>query len=226
MEPSKHKLFYYNWIGELTFLAGVVNVCAILLLELTITHSTGNICKAAIALANGEFNAFSEILFYIILFFIGSTISGYIYHEKKTDITKYDAILPILFGIIMFIAIKTTTDNKAILRIISLGMGIQNGTYIKLKGIMVRTTHMTGYITDAGFCLGSLLHGNHEDAWKLRFYIISIFAFFLGGFASVLLIKHIDLKTIEVTAALYCIHGLYMGYKYFKVKQNEVQADI
>ena len=226
MEASKRKLFYYNWIGELTFLAGVVNVCAMLLLELTITHSTGNISKAAISLANGEFNAFSEILFYIILFFIGSTISGYIYHEKKTDITKYDSILPIFFGIIMFIAIKTTTGNIVILRIISLGMGMQNGSYIKLKGIIVRTTHMTGYITDAGFCLGALLHGNRKDAWKLRFYIISILTFFLGGFVSVLLIKYIGIKAIEVIAALYCIHGIYMGYNYFKVKQNEVQADI
>lgn len=223
MEPSKRKFFYYYWIGELTFLAGVVNVSAIILLELTITHSTGNISKAAIALANGEFNAFSEVLFYIMLFFIGSAISGYIYHEKKTDITKYDAIIPILFGIILFITIKTTTDIMAVLRISSLGMGMQNGTYIKLKGITVRTTHMTGYLTDAGFCLGSLLHGNRDDAWKLIFYIISIFVFFLGGFASVLLVKYIDLKTIEVIAALYCFHGANMSYYYFKLKQNEVQ---
>lgn len=221
MEPASDKFFYYKCIGELTFLAGTVNICAIVLLELTITHFTGNLSKAAIALADGEFTEFSKILSCILLFFLGSIISGYIYHERKSDLTKYDAILPILFGIIMYISVNITNNSISVLRVISLGMGVQNGTYIKLKGILVRTTHMTGYLTDAGFCLGSLLHGHRDDAWKLGFYVISILIFFFGGFTSFLLIKIIDIKTIEVIAMLYCIFGLHIGYRYLIEKQNK-----
>lgn len=226
MEPKKDKFFYYKYIGELTFLAGIVNICAIVLLELTITHYTGNLSKAAIALADGEFTEFREILSCILLFFLGSIVSGYIYHERKSDLTKYDTILPILFGIILYTSFKTSDDSINILRVISLGMGTQNGTYIRIKGILVRTTHITGYLTDAGFCLGSLLRGNRDDAWKLMFYLGSILIFFFGGFISFLLIKFIGVKTLEVIAMLYCTFGLQMGYHYLRERQSKNPLNI
>ncbi|NLB33985.1 MAG: DUF1275 domain-containing protein [Tissierellia bacterium] len=225
MEPANDK-FFYKYIGELTFLAGTVNICAIVFLELTITHYTGTLSNAAIALANGEFTKFSETLSCVVTFFLGSIISGYINYERKSNLTKYDSILPILFGITMHITVNITVNSMILLSVISLGMGIQNGTYIKLKGILVRTTHMTGHLTDAGFCLGSLLHGNRDDAWKLMFYMSSILLFFFGGFTSFLLIRAINTKAIEVIALLYCIFGLNTGYHYLKEKQNIISLNV
>lgn len=225
MGPSNDKFLYKN-VGYLTFLAGTVNTCAIVFLELSITHFTGNISNAAIALANGEFTIFSQTLSCVMTFFLGSIISGYINYERKSNLTKYDSILPILFGITMHITVNITVNSMILLSVISLGMGIQNGTYIKLKGILVRTTHMTGHLTDAGFCLGSLLHGNRDDAWKLMFYMSSILLFFFGGFTSFLLIRAINTKAIEVIALLYCIFGLNTGYHYLKEKQNIISLNV
>lgn len=216
LDLMNNKKFYFFWIGVLTFLAGAINICAIELLGLTITHSTGNLTKAAILLASGDFRAFIEIFSIIILFFLGATIAGYLYFEKKSDITYYDAILPIMFGIVILISLNATTKTITLLRIISLGMGIQNGIYIRVRGVLIRTTHMSGYLTDAGFCLGSLLHGNHDFAWKLVFYLASIFTFFIGGFTSYLLIQRIGLDALQIVAILYGIDGLVVGTKIFK----------
>ncbi len=221
LDLMNNKKFYFSWIGILTFLAGAINICAIELLELTITHLTGNLSKAAILLARGDLSSFSEIFSSIILFFIGATIAGYLYHEKTSDINYFDAILPILFGMIIFISLETTTKTITLLRIISLGMGIQNGIYIRVRGVLIRTTHMTGYLTDAGFCLGSLLHGKREFAWKLLFYLASIFTFFIGGFISHLFIKRIGIDTLQLVAILYGIDGLIVGTKILRENKKK-----
>ena len=46
----------------------------------------------------------------------------------------------------------------------------------------MRTTHISGNLTDAGVYLGKHLRGEKQDAWKMFFYIYNIFSFFLGNF--------------------------------------------
>lgn len=225
----KDRLFKYYYMGKLIFLAGAINICAIVLIEFTITHFTGNISKAAIAFSEGEIPDFTNTLSFIALFFLGSVVSGYIYYERKTGLIKYDAIMPILFGIIMCVSFKLCNDNLRILKIISLGMGVQNGTYIKFKGCLVRTTHMTGYLTDAGFCLGSLIRGNTEDIWKTAFYLSSLLLFFIGGVSSFIIIKKIGVEhTIQAIGILYCILGILTARKgrFLQDKDIDVQGEV
>ena len=66
-------------------------------------------------------------------------------------------------------------------------MGLQNGTYIRFHNIIIRTTHMSGYVTDAAVSLGRAFRGNKEERFKALYLIYSIFCFVCGGlFASVL----------------------------------------
>lgn len=208
MNQKSQKLFYLTWIESLTFLAGAINICAIVLYGMTITHYTGNISNAAIAIGNGQILTHSKFLSYIILFFLGSVIAGLLSHEQKSDLRKYHSVIPILFGILILVVFKYFNSDVAILRVLAFGMGIQNGICKKVDGVLVRTTHMTGYITDAAFSLVSILRGHSEQAWKLRFYLISIFAYFAGGLASLITIQMIGSWAIVVVAILYILHGI------------------
>lgn len=212
MNQLRNKLFYFCWIGWGTFLAGAINICAIVLFGMTITHYTGNISNAAIALGRGEILIFIKLLSYIILFFIGSIIAGLLYHEQKPGISKYNAIIPILFGIILLVSFELISNNAVFLGIFAFGMGIKNGAYIKIRGVLIRTTHMTGYLTDAAFSIGAVIRGHHEEAWKLYFYLLSIFNFFVGGVVSTIIIKLIGIRAIEVLAILYILNGVLVSY--------------
>ena len=208
MNKRLEKLFYLIWIESLTFLAGAINICAMVLYGMTITHYTGNISNAAIAIGSGQILILNKFLSYIVLFFLGSVIAGLLSHEQKSGLRKYHGIIPILFGIIILVIYKYFNSNVAILRILAFGMGIQNGTCKKIDGVLVRTTHMTGYITDAAFSLVSIIRGHSEQAWKLRFYLISISVYFAGGLASLITIKMIGSLAIAVVAILYILHGI------------------
>lgn len=209
MNISKRKLFYISWIGGLTFLAGAINICAAMLFGMTITHYSGNVSNAAMALGRGELSTFTSIFSIIIIFFTGSTISGFLFHEQNSNIKKYYSILPILFGLVIIITYITHHKN-IILAIFALGMGVQNGTWLKVRGVKVRTTHITGYLTDAAFCLGAVLHGYKGEAWKMMFYIASSMSFFAGGVISTVIIKMLGFQTVVVLALLYILLGIHI----------------
>jgi uncharacterized membrane protein YoaK (UPF0700 family) len=69
-------------------------------------------------------------------------------------------------------------------------MGLQNATVTKISGARMRTTHVTGIITDIGIELGKLLYWNRNvhnpdrilaDRDKLRLLVLLLASFFIGG---------------------------------------------
>ncbi len=214
MTLLRHKLFFLSWIGGLTFLAGATNISAIILFETTITHYTGNISKAAISLGSGDFNSLWIIMGYVGLFSFGSVLSGFLFYERTQGMKIMYSVIPILFGIVLLTTLKLNSNEHILLKVIALGMGLQNGTFIRIRGILVRTTHMTGYLTDAAFCLGAVLRGNFHELWHLMWYLFSMIVFFTGGVAATLLISHFGIRTLEILSAIYIILGIYVAIGY------------
>jgi uncharacterized membrane protein YoaK (UPF0700 family) len=69
-------------------------------------------------------------------------------------------------------------------------MGLQNATVTKISGARMRTTHVTGIVTDIGIELGKLLYWNQNsdnpdrvlaDRPKLRLLVLLLASFFIGG---------------------------------------------
>ena len=209
MNLKLKKMFFSGWIGELTFLAGATDVSGILLFGKAISHYTGNMSNAAVALSNGNVKLFGSFLSIILLFFLGSTISGFLFHKENiNNIIRVYSILPILFGTILLMTFYISRNNTIIFCIYAFYMGVQNAFCLKIKGILIRTTHITGYLTDAAVSLSDVLRGKKEEAWKVAFYLLSILCFFIGGVISAIAIKLMGEYTIVALALSYIGMGL------------------
>lgn len=210
MELTKNRIFTLIWITSLTFLGGATNIAAIMLFETTITHHTGNISKAAIALASGDFTLFGLLFSYLVLFSLGSILAGFLFYKRTTHLHELYTLLPIVLGLGMFLSIRFLASEAIILMVISLGMGLQNGTYFKVRGVVVRTTHMTGYLTDAAFSLGAALKGNHHENWKVLWYFSSILVFFVGGIIATWITLTSGKMVLDLIAAAYVLLGVFV----------------
>lgn len=210
MNFKLRKIFFISWIGGLTFLAGATNISGIILFGKAVSHHTGNVSNAAIALGNGNIKLFGSFLSIILLFFLGSIISGFLFREQNINKVKsFYSLLPILFGVILLITFYIGRNNIIIFSIYALYMGIQNAFCLKIKGIPIRITHISGYLTDTAVSLSSVLQGRKEEAWKVYFYLLSLLCFFIGGTISVIVIKLIGEYTIVALALSYITIGLY-----------------
>lgn len=204
MHYQNRKIFTTTWISIQTFLAGAINVYAVFMLEKTISHHTGSISKVAIALANGNWLLAFHLVSYLMLFFVGAFFSGLTTYKRNRGVRLLHSVYPILFGSMIIVGALLKFQLEDLLRIMAFGMGLQNGTYIRFNNMQIRTTHMTGYLTDAAVSFGKALRGSVEERKKALFITYSILMFFTGGlFGAWIQLSHQNW-------ALYIIGSLYL----------------
>jgi uncharacterized membrane protein YoaK (UPF0700 family) len=198
------------WVSLLTFSAGFMNVETLLGPAFTSSHHTGNITQLAAAIQKGKWT-FALIYFgLIVAFFMGSTIAGMLFFQCEVGCSKrYGYFLLVsgaLYALMSIIFPRT-------LRLIpcffaALSLGVQNGILLNFHGVTTRTTHMTGYLTDAGVELGKRLRGVKTERWKLFYFAIHILIYLIGAVVGALTRHALSLYAIAVAGALQIICGL------------------
>jgi uncharacterized membrane protein YoaK (UPF0700 family) len=143
-----------SWVG------GFTNVITFLCCDKAfISHMTGNSTNFGRSLAE---SSWQEVLFYggiLVAFFTGAAISAALTEGGRQLGHRSNYILPLGFEALLLAAMmllyKFARNNifeiDTIMPVIgAFAMGIQNATITKISGSVVRTTHVTGVITDLG----------------------------------------------------------------------------
>ena len=207
---EREERFYFDiWIALLSLLAGMVNVISLLLFFIPTTHFTGNITQLVLAFNEGDWATMLELLGLILCFLCGGILSGMLFSKKKFEPTKRYGLLLILFGSMMLLLFIFGLRDEKWLYFFSFVVGTQNGMFIFYHGIIVRTSHFTGYLTDIGVVLGRLIRGQIKDRWKVLFYFTSMVCFGIGGTISFLLYEKFGAATIIAVGTGYIIVGSY-----------------
>lgn len=207
---EREERFYFDiWIALLSLLAGMVNVISLLLFFIPTTHFTGNITQFVLAFNEGDWATMVELLGLILCFLGGGILSGMLFSKKKFEPTKRYGLLLILFGSMMLLLFIFGLRDEKWLYFFSFVVGTQNGMFIYYHGIIVRTSHFTGYLTDIGVVLGRLIRGQKKDRWKVLFYFTSMVCFGIGGTISFLLYEKFGAATIIAVGIGYIIVGSY-----------------
>ena len=214
MTDTLKDLRFKVWIACLTFLSGFINVGAIRSFSLPVSHHTGNVSHLALSIANKNITEVFIIASAILAFFAGAFISGLLFHQRKFGLKKrYGILLMGLAGIFLSLALFKTPQ---ILKVsaLSFAAGVQNAMFIFYGDILVRTTHITGYLTDAAFALAMCLRGKKDKFRFFLFYSLNILFFLAGGITAGL----IKISSFFIASAcLYLIAGLY----YFMMRRKQ-----
>lgn len=81
-------------------------------------------------------------------------------------------------------------------------LGLQNATVTQITDARVRTTHVTGMVTDIGIGLAGWLGRRPEtDRGRLRLHAVTVAAFLAGGVGGVLLDRWLGTALLYVAAA-------------------------
>lgn len=169
------------WIYLLRFLGGYLNVTAIILFSRVLGGQTGNITKIAIAFVEGNFNTLFQLVTSAVIFILGGTASGMLKPlDKEKTGTRY-GFLFVFLGLIFIFFSLTEYKSLSFLLFLAFVLGAKNGMFLSCNGILVKTTIITGTLTDIGTELGHRLKGVSLDNQKLNFHLLNLFFFLLGG---------------------------------------------
>jgi uncharacterized membrane protein YoaK (UPF0700 family) len=143
----------------LATVAGFVNSGGFVMIGSFTSHVTGSVGRLGDDLARGDTPAAVSALSLVLAFFTGAVLASLVL-ERSDDsrpATRYAVALLVEAGVLLgfvFIAGLSRTTHPRILdaqaALLCLAMGMQNSLVTRLSGAVVRTTHLTGVVTDLG----------------------------------------------------------------------------
>ena len=179
---KRHKLILTVLIHLLTFIAGFLNGVFFIIAGTAVSHHTGTITRAALTLSQGAVAEAAAFLLLILSFYIGACISGMLFHKSDCTFSKRYGILLLVFSTVFFAIAVLRPPLQIVLIITCVILGIQNGMFIPYDGILIRTSHFSGYLTDAGLAMGKVMRGKRQELWRGVHYLSSIVCFAASAF--------------------------------------------
>lgn len=180
----------------LTFTAGLVNSVGFLAVAIYTSHMTGLTAMLADHLVLGDLDLVLLAGLGVAAFVVGAMIAAIVFNwarrrglrSRYAIILVAEALLVLLVGLLA----QQLADRGIawpIVVVLSAAMGLQNAIITKLSGAQIRTTHVTGMVTDIGIELGKLAYRNRRgeadpvraDGAKLRLHLALVGGFFAGG---------------------------------------------
>lgn len=170
------------------FTAGIVNVYGFVNLGVFTTNITGHVGEFALWFELSRWTAVKKIALWLTVFGLGSFCSSLCVGFFKKRQPKLSYALPILVEIALLLWCflihnhEGQQDNQVL--ILLFAMGLQNGIVSVVSGNVVRTTHLTGMVTDIGIGLGKMFlkKGNKVDVRSLLLLNSAVvLSFLIGG---------------------------------------------
>ncbi|MBX3014165.1 MAG: DUF1275 domain-containing protein [Caldilineaceae bacterium] len=203
------------WLGAavLSLSAGLINAVAFSgFSHNAVTHVTGTVTKGAIALASGDFTAYFLSTGLIMAFGAGAMISGIIIGNEHLRLgRRYGLALLLESGLLTLSYYLFTRGVREGELFASAACGLQNAMVATYSGNAIRTTHMTGVVSDLGSLIGNFLARRKVDARQFLLLSTVFFNFYLGGCIGTYLFQTYEFGAILAPAAL----TLFTGIAYF-----------
>jgi len=175
----------------LCLVAGFVNAAGLLAFSILTTNITGHAASLAIDLGNGDMTGVAVAFGWLCLFLGGAVFSGwYTGFMGKHKRYVYTVPLFIEFSILLFVAFQERPFGDAIVQdnyiagSLLFVMGMQNALVTVISRSVVRTTHLTGIMTDFGISISQAIqtHFSLSRGMKQRLVLQgNIILFFLVG---------------------------------------------
>jgi uncharacterized membrane protein YoaK (UPF0700 family) len=193
----------------LSFVAGALNAGGFLAIGQYTSHMTGIVSAAADNVVLGNIGLAVAAGLSLLSFMVGAATTAWLVNYAKRHSARniyaaplrIEAVLLLAFGIVgatlrlhEFVSISLT----AIL--LCFTMGLQNALVTKISNAEIRTTHITGLVTDIGIELGKLIYWNRSrdvssrkvlaNRTRLRVHGALVLSFFIGGLMGAFGFKH------------------------------------
>lgn len=157
----------------LAFNAGAVNAGGFLVLHMYTSHMTGFASQLADGMVLGNVTLLLNALGAILAFLSGAAVCAALVNWGRQHRMHGVYALPLMleaalmfpFGLMGAITLTWATPFAVPLTVLLLSfiMGLQNAVASKTSGGSIRTTHMTGNITDLGIEIGKMLYWNRRS---------------------------------------------------------------
>src|ERR1700677_2307822 len=204
-------VWFCAWV--LAFIAGMINVVGLLGFDhQAVTHLTGNTSMLAAALAKLDLAGILHFAAVIGSFVAGTILSGFIIQDSTLQLGRRYGVALLLESLLLCLAVPLLNHHHVCgLYAAACACGLQNAMMSTYSGTVVRTTHISGMITDLGIFLGHAMRGLPVDLRRLRLCILIISGFLCGGIVGTLAFQRLGNAALFIPGAITAITAFAYG---------------
>ncbi|MDN3556967.1 YoaK family protein [Halomonas maura] len=204
----------------LAFTAGCVNAVGLLGFEhQAISHLSGTATLLGSGLSLGQLATSFHLAAILVSFLLGAALSGLLLPGSSLKLGRHYETLLAIEGTLL-LAATYFLEGGAYLGhyIASMACGVQNALATTYSGAVVRTTHLTGIITDLGLILGHALRGRPFDRRRAALFLTIVAGFLGGGAFGALLFAWLHFLALTIPAGI-CF-SLALGYRLYSRRRT------
>lgn len=199
----------------LALMAGMLNGVGFIATNVYTSHMTGITAAISHSVARGEWRLVALGFEAFTLFVLGAASTAIAFNwarrrrlrSRFAVILAFEAVLVLIFATLAQF-LHGSLRPQVFIAVLAYTMGLQNAVITKMSNATIRTTHVTGMVTDIGIALGKLLYRNtpgdpepvRADTGKLRLHLSVVTAFFVGGVLGVALYGVAGFRSLLVPA--------------------------
>ncbi|WP_233838616.1 YoaK family protein [Paraburkholderia sp. ZP32-5] len=206
---------------SLAFVAGATNAGGFFAVGQYTSHMSGIVSSLADNLALGDVNVVAAGLSSLLSFLVGAATSAILINWGRRRHMSSQYAIPLILEatlLLFFGLLGSSLETRHVLFVpatvclLCYVMGLQNAMITKISKAEIRTTHVTGLVTDIGIELGKLFYWNtrarprdlvRADRQKLNLLGSLLLSFLTGGLAGALGFRQLGfLSTIPLAIVL------------------------
>jgi len=212
---SLTKLYWISFI--MTLIAGYINSAMLIEFGIPVSQMTGVSSRISDAVIDINWVELLKNLMILFGFFAGAILSGLLVGQSKYKTTpNYGYALLINSVLLTFAAMLSFVQSEISILLAAIACGLQNALVASYRGLQIRTTHVTGTVTDLGVHVAHKIKNKTPWSWQGNVLIILFLGFLIGGIIGIFAYRLFPNWSLIFPAGI----SLLLGFLYLqKLKQ-------
>lgn len=199
------------WIGAglLACVAGAVNAVALLGLDHeAVSHVTGSTAQLGLGLAGAVSAPVGRLACLVAAFAAGAVLSGVLIPSSTLVFGRIYGVALLVEASLLALAVPLLQRGSFGGELLAAAAcGLQNAMATTYSGAVVRTTHVTGVVTDLGLSVGHALRGGGFDRRRITLHGTILLGFLAGASLGGLGFVRWQYSTLWAPAAVCALAG-------------------
>lgn len=220
-EQVRLRRFVVLAAAVLAGVAGFVNSVFLTSLMSPVSHVTGSLSQSSTEIPAGDLSSLGGLAAILCAFFVGAVGAGLMLGAKSWATGRRYGWALLAEAALLAAAPLVGTEQSLLVAMMlaAAACGLQNGMFSNYRGMVLRTSHMTGTLTDLGVLLGRHVGARDGQVWRGMLLAATLVTFVVGGLAGAYTATAAGIHALWLVALVCAALGL--GYALYRHRHRQ-----